>query len=115
MMCATPRCDIRRGENFKILELNGAASEATSIYDTRNSLFRAYAILFRQWDLVFAIGAANRKLGHRPAALAPAAGRMEEVSAAQRLLSAGRLSKGAPLIHVHGFLLAARARASCLR
>ena len=46
------------------------SSEATSIYDARNSIFRAYATLFRQWDLVFAIGAANRKLGHRPAALA---------------------------------------------
>ncbi|HEY4274495.1 MAG TPA: VTT domain-containing protein [Rhizomicrobium sp.] len=62
--------DLMRGENFKILELNGAASEATSIYDARNSIFQAYATLFRQWDLVFAIGAANRKLGHRPAALA---------------------------------------------
>lgn len=61
--------DIMRGEGFKILELNGAASEATSIYDNRNSIFRAYATLFRQWDLVFAIGAANRKLGHRPAAI----------------------------------------------
>jgi membrane protein DedA with SNARE-associated domain len=61
--------DIRRGEDFKILELNGAASEATSIYDHRNSIFRAYATLFKQWDLVFAIGAANRTLGHRPAAL----------------------------------------------
>jgi len=62
--------EIKRGENFKVLELNGASSEATSIYDARNSIFRAYATLFRQWDLVFAIGAANRKLGHRPAALA---------------------------------------------
>ncbi|MEP6831437.1 MAG: VTT domain-containing protein [Rhizomicrobium sp.] len=59
--------DILAGENFKILELNGAASEATSIYDSRNSIFQAYATLFRQWDLVFAIGAANRKLGHQPA------------------------------------------------
>ncbi|MBS0280556.1 MAG: DedA family protein [Proteobacteria bacterium] len=59
--------DILAGKNFKILELNGAASEATSIYDSRNSIFQAYATLFRQWDLVFAIGAANRKLGHRPA------------------------------------------------
>jgi membrane protein DedA with SNARE-associated domain len=59
--------DILAGENFKILELNGAASEATSIYDSRNSIFQAYATLFKQWDLVFAIGAANRALGHRPA------------------------------------------------
>ncbi|HXR95784.1 MAG TPA: VTT domain-containing protein [Rhizomicrobium sp.] len=62
--------DIRNGENFKIVELNGASSEATSIYDARNSIFRAYAILFKQWDLVFAIGAANRALGHRPATIA---------------------------------------------
>jgi hypothetical protein len=33
-------------------------------------VFRAYATLFKQWDLVFAIGAANRKLGHRPATIA---------------------------------------------
>jgi hypothetical protein len=62
--------DIRAGENFKIVELNGASSEATSIYDARNSIFRAYATLFEQWDLVFAIGAANRALGHRPATIA---------------------------------------------
>jgi membrane protein DedA with SNARE-associated domain len=62
--------DLALGENFRILELNGASSEATNIYDARNSLFQAYAVLFRQWDLVFAIGAANRKLGHRPAAIA---------------------------------------------
>ena len=62
--------DIRNGENFKIVELNGASSEATSIYDAKNSVFRAYATLFKQWDLVFAIGAANRDLGHRPATIA---------------------------------------------
>jgi hypothetical protein len=55
--------DIQRGENFQILELNGAASEATNIYDAKNSLFTAYRTLFRQWDLVFAIGAANRNCG----------------------------------------------------
>jgi membrane protein DedA with SNARE-associated domain len=62
--------DLKNGEKFKIVELNGASSEATSIYDARNSLFRAYSILFKQWDLVFAIGAANRALGHQPATLA---------------------------------------------
>jgi hypothetical protein len=55
--------DLRAGINFQIIELNGAASEATSIYDARNSLFNAYRTLFRQWDLVFAIGAANRRRG----------------------------------------------------
>jgi len=55
--------ELRAGKNFQIIELNGAASEATSIYDARNSLWTAYQILFEQWDLVFAIGAANRKRG----------------------------------------------------
>lgn len=54
------------GRNFQIVELNGAASEATSIYDARNSLFSAYRILFKQWSLVFEIGAANRRLGCTP-------------------------------------------------
>lgn len=55
--------DLRAGKNFQIIELNGAASEATSIYDAKNSLWSAYRTLFQQWDLVFAIGAANRRRG----------------------------------------------------
>jgi membrane protein DedA with SNARE-associated domain len=58
--------DLQVGKNFQIIELNGAASEATSIYDSRNSLLSAYRTLFRQWDLVFRIGAANRALGCVP-------------------------------------------------
>jgi hypothetical protein len=58
--------DLQAGGNFRVIELNGAASEATSIYDARNSIFAAYQTLFRQWDLVFAIGAANRKRGCAP-------------------------------------------------
>lgn len=58
--------DLRAGKNFQIIELNGAASEATSIYDARNSLWVAYRTLFRQWELVFAIGAENRRRGCAP-------------------------------------------------
>jgi membrane protein DedA with SNARE-associated domain len=61
--------DLRAGKNFQIIELNGAASEATSIYDARNTIFAAYRTLFHQWDLVFAIGAANRKRGCVPTKL----------------------------------------------
>jgi membrane protein DedA with SNARE-associated domain len=61
--------DLRAGRNFQILELNGASAEATSIYDARNSLRSAYRTLFRQWELVFAIGAANRALGAEPTPL----------------------------------------------
>jgi membrane protein DedA with SNARE-associated domain len=58
--------DLHEGRNFQIVELNGATSEATSIYDVRNSLWTAYQTLFKQWDLVFAIGAANRARGFEP-------------------------------------------------
>jgi membrane protein DedA with SNARE-associated domain len=59
--------DLAQGKNFKIIELNGAASEATNIYDDRNSLWSAYQTLYRQWQLVFAIGRANRDNGCKPA------------------------------------------------
>ena len=58
--------DLRAGTNFQIIELNGAAAEAASIYDARNSLWSAYRTLFQQWDLVFAIGAENRRRGCAP-------------------------------------------------
>ena len=61
--------DLRTGTHFQIIELNGAGSEATNIYDARNSLWSAYRQLFRQWDLVFAIGAANRRRGCAPTRL----------------------------------------------
>ena len=61
--------EFRAGRGFEILELNGAASEATSAYDASKSLREAYKILFRQWELVFAIGAENRRRRYRPDAV----------------------------------------------
>lgn len=58
--------ELRNGLGFKIIELNGAASEATNIYDSRYSLRRAYAMLYKQWQVVYAIGAANRAAGASP-------------------------------------------------
>lgn len=57
--------DFRQGKNFKVIELNGVTSEATSIYDPRNGLLTAYRILFEQWRLAFDIGTANIRNGHR--------------------------------------------------
>jgi len=59
--------ELRTGKGFQTIELNGAASEATNIYDECNSLWSAYATLYRQWRLVYQIGAANRGRGHSPA------------------------------------------------
>jgi membrane protein DedA with SNARE-associated domain len=61
--------DFKQGRNFQIIELNGATSEATSVYDARNSLFSAYRTLFQQWRLVFAIGAINKANGQMPSSL----------------------------------------------
>ncbi|MFY9608809.1 MAG: alpha/beta fold hydrolase [Blastocatellia bacterium] len=61
--------DFRAGLNFKIVELNGVTSEATHIYDPRNSLIDAYRVLFEQWRLAFEIGAKNRERGVKPSSL----------------------------------------------
>lgn len=53
----------KAGEDIAIVELNGATAESTDIYDPDRTLLEAYRQLFRQWDIVFAIGAANRSGG----------------------------------------------------
>ena len=58
--------DFKAGRNFKIIELNGVTSEATHIYDPKNTLIDAYRVLFAQWKLAFEIGARNRDRGFRP-------------------------------------------------
>ena len=53
--------DFKEGRNFKIVELNGVTSEATHIYDPKNSLWNAYKVLFEQWRIAFEIGAHNSR------------------------------------------------------
>jgi membrane protein DedA with SNARE-associated domain len=62
--------EFRAGRGFAIVELNGATSESTNLYDPSWSLWRAYGTLVRQWALLFRIGAANRDLGHQPVSVA---------------------------------------------
>ena len=57
---------LRRGEGFRIVELNGVTSESTNIYDPDWSLLRAYRTLFRQWAIAYRIGAAVRRAGRAP-------------------------------------------------
>jgi pimeloyl-ACP methyl ester carboxylesterase/membrane protein DedA with SNARE-associated domain len=59
--------DFRAGKNFKVVELNGATAEATHIYDPKNSLWTAYAVLFEQWRILFEIASLNISRGARPA------------------------------------------------
>ena len=57
---------LQRGEEFLIVEINGAGAESTHIWDPAAKLRDAYATLFAQFRILFQIGAANRRLGHRP-------------------------------------------------
>jgi hypothetical protein len=58
--------DLRLGRGFTIIEVNGAGSEATHIWDRQTRLIDAYRVLFLQIRLAFEIGAANRRRGMKP-------------------------------------------------
>jgi membrane protein DedA with SNARE-associated domain len=60
---------VAAGQDLKVIELNGATAEATSIYDPRNSLFDAYRVLFEQWRVLFEIAARNREAGAVPSSV----------------------------------------------
>ncbi|NHM08171.1 D-alanine--D-alanine ligase [Flavobacterium sp. CYK-4] len=55
--------DLEAGKNFSIVELNGAASEPTHIYDPRHSIFFAWWELSRHIRYMFEISVANHKSG----------------------------------------------------
>ena len=55
--------ELEQGENFSIVELNGAASEPTHIYDPKHSLFFAWKELARHIGYMFHISVANHKRG----------------------------------------------------
>jgi hypothetical protein len=57
---------LKRGEDFRILEINGAGAEVLHIWDGKTTLRRAYHDLLRQYGLLFRIAADNRALGHKP-------------------------------------------------
>lgn len=57
---------LKRGEGFTIIEVNGAGSEATHIWDRRTRLLDAYRTLFKQVEYLFDIGSLNRARGFKP-------------------------------------------------
>ena len=57
---------VQAGEDFTIVEANGAGAESTHIWDRGTSLWRAWADLMRQYRLLFQIGRANRDRGFKP-------------------------------------------------
>jgi hypothetical protein len=54
---------LEEGKHFSVVELNGAASEPTHIYDPNHSLFFAWKELARHISFMFEISIANNKRG----------------------------------------------------
>ncbi|TAG07043.1 MAG: D-alanine--D-alanine ligase [Cytophagia bacterium] len=55
--------ELECGENFSIIELNGAGSEPTHIYDPKHSIFWAWKEIIKHWHLLFRISTDNYKKG----------------------------------------------------
>ena len=60
---------LQEGEDFAIIEINGAGAEAIHMWDPEMSLSDAYRELIRYQDLIFRIGALNRARGFKPMTL----------------------------------------------
>lgn len=52
---------LNKGTDFSIIELNGAGSEPTHIYDPTHSLFFAWKEVCRHWDLLYRISRLNAR------------------------------------------------------
>ncbi len=55
---------LRRGEDFRIIEINGVGSEATHIWDANTTLRDAYRVQFAHYREAFEIGAEMRTRGY---------------------------------------------------
>jgi hypothetical protein len=61
--------DALRAGRVRIMEVNGAGSEAIEAWDPGFGLPRAFGIIFAKQGTLFRIAAANRRRGHRPIGL----------------------------------------------
>lgn len=58
--------ELREGKNFSIIELNGAGSEPTHIYDRKHSIFFAWKEIIRHLNLLYKISKLNHKEYNNP-------------------------------------------------
>ena len=56
--------ELKQGKNISIIELNGAGSEPTHIYDPKHSIFFAWKEIIYHWVLLWRISNMNHKKGH---------------------------------------------------
>jgi hypothetical protein len=58
--------ELKAGQHFSIIELNGAGSEPTHIYDPKHSIFFAWKEIVRHWNILFRISRINHRLLQKP-------------------------------------------------
>ena len=61
---------LREGRGLRVMEVNGAGSEAIQAWDPDIGAAQAFGIIFAKQRMLFEIAAANRAHGHRPIGLA---------------------------------------------
>ncbi|NER15523.1 hypothetical protein GWK08_18860 [Leptobacterium flavescens] len=55
--------DLKAGQNFKILEVNGVGAEPTHVYDPNYKLIPAWKEMLHLWRVIFKIAIQNKKSG----------------------------------------------------
>lgn len=55
---------LAQGKDFSVIEVNGAGSEATHVYDPQHSLFFAWQEITRHWNYLCTISMINHRKGH---------------------------------------------------
>jgi len=53
--------ELKQKKNFSIIELNGAGSEPTHMYDPNHSIFFAWKEIIRHWNILYKISMLNHK------------------------------------------------------
>jgi hypothetical protein len=81
--------DLKKGKNFSIIELNGAGSEPTHIYDPAHSIWYAWKEIIRHHHILLKISAANKKAGAQYLSFAEGRKMFKESKAYNRLLKSG--------------------------
>ena len=55
--------ELKQGKNFSVIEVNGAGSEPTHMYDPRHSIFFAWKEIVRHWIILWRISRMNHQTG----------------------------------------------------
>lgn len=58
--------ELKQGQHFSIIELNGAGSEPTHMYDPKHSIFFAWKEIIRHWNILARISRINHRLLKKP-------------------------------------------------